>query len=85
MSNKIYVGNLNYGTKEEELTELFGQYGTVLSARIISDRATGRSKGFGFVEMETEDGAAAAIEQLNGKEFQARELKVSEARERSPR
>ena len=85
MSNKIYVGNLNYRTSENDLTELFTQYGSVASARIITDRATGRSKGFGFVEMETEDAAAAAISALNGQEFQQRELRVSEAIEKNPR
>ncbi|MBN1649423.1 MAG: RNA-binding protein [Spirochaetales bacterium] len=85
MSNKVYVGNLNYRTSEADLSELFTQYGSVASARIITDRATGRSKGFGFVEMESEEAAAAAISSLNGQEFQSRELRVSEAIEKAPR
>jgi RNA recognition motif-containing protein len=85
MSKKIYVGNLNYNTTEDQLRELFGQYGTVLEANVISDRFTDRSKGFGFVEMEEDDAADAAITALNGKEFDNRALRVDEARERKPR
>lgn len=82
MSKKIYVGNLNYRTKEEELTELFGQFGTVNSVNIIVDRETNRSKGFAFVEMEEDDAAEAAISQLNGEEFLQRQLRVNEAIDR---
>ncbi len=78
----IYVGNLSYSTQEKELEELFGQYGEVASARIISDRDTNRSKGFGFVEMADDAAAQAAITALNGNEFMGRPLKVNQARER---
>jgi RNA recognition motif-containing protein len=78
----IYVGNLSYKMTEGELEELFGRFGTVLSAKIVMDRETNRSKGFAFVEME--DGAAAqeAIEQLNNKDVGGRNLRVNEARPR---
>ena len=82
MAKKIYVGNMNYDTTEQELSNLFGQYGTVASARIIVDRYTDRSKGFGFVEFSTPEEAAAAIEGMNGKDLDGRELKVNEARPR---
>jgi RNA recognition motif-containing protein len=79
----IYVGNLNYGTSEDELFELFESMGQVDSARIITDRETGRSKGFGFVEMADDDAAKSAIEQLNGTEFGGRNLTVNEAKPRN--
>jgi RNA recognition motif-containing protein len=79
----IYVGNINYAASAEDLKELFSQYGEVLSAKIINDRETGRSKGFGFIEMES--GAETAIEELDGKEFQGRRLRVNEARPREAR
>lgn len=82
MAKKIYVGNLNYQTTDEELSELFTQFGAVVSARIIMDRYTNRSKGFGFVEMETDEACATAIAELDGKDFKGREVRVSEARER---
>ena len=85
MPKKIYVGNLSYSVDDQELESLFGQHGTVTSARVIIDRYDNRSKGFGFVEMEDESAASAAIEALNGQEHMGRELKVSEARERSDR
>lgn len=85
MAKKIYVGNMNYNTTEQELENLFGQYGTVASANIIIDRYTDRSKGFGFVEMEDEQAAAAAISALDNSEFGGRNLKVNEAKERRPR
>lgn len=85
MAKKIYVGNLNYDTEEYQLSDLFGQYGTVMSAKIIFDRDTNRSKGFGFVEMEEEDAAEAAISALNNYELDGRNLRVNEARERKPR
>jgi len=79
----IYVGNLSYSTSEEDLSALFENIGQVDSARIISDRETGRSKGFGFVEMADNDAAKAAIEQLNGTEFGGRNLTVNEAKPRN--
>jgi len=85
MAKKIYVGNLNYDTEEYQLSDLFGQYGTVMSAKIIFDRDTNRSKGFGFVEMEEEDAGEAAISALNNYELDGRNLRVNEARERKPR
>ncbi len=85
MAKKIYVGNMNYNTTEQELENLFGQYGTVASANIIIDRYTDRSKGFGFVEMEDEQAADAAISALDNTEFGGRNLKVNVAKERRPR
>ena len=79
MAKKIYVGNMNYRTSEDALRELFTQFGEVMSANVIMDRATGRAKGFAFVEMATEDAASAAIAALNGKEVDGRQLKVNEA------
>jgi RNA recognition motif-containing protein len=80
MGKKLYVGNLNYGVTESELTQMFGAHGTVQSAQIIMDRDTGRSKGFGFVEMGTDQEAQAAIAALNGKDAGGRTLTVNEAR-----
>lgn len=85
MSKNIYVGNLSYNTREADLEDLFGQYGTVASAKIISDRDTNRSKGFGFVEMDDASAADAAISELDGREFQGRNIKVNEAKEREER
>jgi RNA recognition motif-containing protein len=85
MAKKIYVGNMNYATTEDQLHDLFGQYGTVQSVKIITDRETNRPKGFGFVEMEEEDAAEAAISELDGKEFDGRNLRVNIALERKPR
>ena len=82
MSKKLYVGNLSFNSTEEEIKAAFGQFGEVTSVTIIKDRDTGRSRGFGFVEMENAD---AAIAQLNGKEFGGRTLTVNEAREREDR
>jgi RNA recognition motif-containing protein len=79
----LYVGNINYQATEEDLKPLFSEYGEVISVKIINDRETGRSKGFGFVEMES--GADTAVEELDGKEFQGRRLRVNEARPRVPR
>lgn len=81
----IYVGNLSYGLSEEELKELFENYGSVDSVKIIKDRETGRSKGFGFIEMPNDDEAKTAIEQLNDTEVQSRNLRVNEARPRPER
>ena len=85
MSTKLYVGNLAFQTTSEELQELFAQAGTVESASVVEDRMTGRSRGFAFVEMSTKEEAAAAIEQLNGKEVGGRALKVNEAKPRENR
>ena len=82
MNKKLYVGNLSYETSEERLSELFAQYGTVVSARLITDRDSGRPRGFGFVEMSTEDEAKAAKAALDSYEENGRQLKVDEARER---
>jgi RNA recognition motif-containing protein len=85
MANKLYVGNLSYRTEQESLRSLFAQFGDVVSAVILTDRDTGRSRGFGFVEMGDADSASAAIEALNGTEFEGRTLKVNVAREREDR
>ena len=82
MSKKIYVGNLSFRTDESELSELFAQYGEVLSTSIITDRETGRSRGFAFVEMADDAQVIEAIEALNGNEFGGRQLNISEARPR---
>lgn len=84
MSTNIYVGNLSYDSNDQSLRELFEQYGTVDKARVIEDRETGRSRGFGFVEMDSE-GSQAAIQALNGTELDGRALKVNEAKPREPR
>src|SRR6185503_4273262 len=85
MVKKLYVGNLAFQTTSQDIQDLFAQAGTVESASVIEDRATGQSKGFAFVEMATEEEAAAAIDQFNGKEFGGRMLKVNEARPRENR
>lgn len=82
---KLYVGNLAYSSTEESLTELFSQFGEVVSARIVTDRETGRSKGFGFVEMATAEAAQESIAQLSGKQVDGRMLTVNEARPQEPR
>lgn len=82
---KLYVGNLSFSTSNSELEELFGQIGTVESATVVEDRETGRSRGFGFVEMSSKEDGEKAIEELNGKEFAGRELKVNEAKPRENR
>ena len=79
---KIYVGNLPWRMTSADLEELFAQYGEVRSANVVMDRETGRSRGFGFVEM-SDDGARSAIEELNETEVQSRRIRVSQARERS--
>ena len=85
MSRKIYVGNLPWSTTSQDLEAMFAPHGAVRSAEVISDRETGRSRGFGFVEMETDEGLQAAISALNGHEINGRPLTVNEARERTPR
>ncbi len=80
MGRKLYVGNLTYGTTDSDLQALFEPHGTVQSAQVIMDRDTGRSKGFGFVEMGTDAEAQTAITELNGKEIDGRALTVNEAR-----
>ena len=82
MSNKVYAGNLSDSTTEDELREAFAAYGEVASVNIITDRASGRSKGFGFVEMSTEEEATAAINGLNGTELGGNTIKVDQARSR---
>lgn len=80
MAKKLYVGNLSYGTDAEALKSTFSEVGTVESAVVITDKMSGRSKGFGFVEMATDDEAQKAIEMFNGKELDGRALIVNEAR-----
>lgn len=85
MAKKLYVGGLSYGSTEDALKELFSQAGAVESATIIMDRDSGRSKGFGFVEMSTDEEALKAIDLFNGKEFDGRTLTVNEARPKEDR
>jgi RNA recognition motif-containing protein len=85
MSNTIYVGNMNYQTSEDNLNELFGQYGDVVSTKIISDQYTGKSKGFGFIEMGDAEAVSSAISELNGKEYDGRQLKVNVATDKPRR
>ena len=85
MSMKLYVGNLSFKTSSEDLEQLFSQAGTVQSASIVEDRETGRSRGFGFVEMASAEEGQAAIQQFNGKEVGGRSLTVNEARPREDR
>ena len=89
MAKKLYVGNLPYNTTEDSLRNLFSGFGTVASVKVIFDRVSGNSKGFGFVEMNTDEEANAAIAATNGREFEGRQLRVNEAmdkprRERGP-
>src|SRR5947208_15107632 len=85
MATKLYVGNLSFRTTSEDLREAFASVGTVESATVIEDRDTGRSRGFGFVEMASPEEAAAAIEQFNGKDLGGRNLTVNEAKPRTER
>ncbi len=85
MGKKLYVGNLGYQVSGSDLEKLFGEFGTVASAQVIEDRETGRSKGFGFVEMSSDQEAQAAIQALNGKDHNGRPLTVNEARPREDR
>ena len=85
MGKKIFISNLSFNLNDEAVADLFSQFGDVESARIIMDRETGRSKGFAFVEMASDNDAITAIEKLNGSEFSGRALNVSEARPMAPR
>jgi RNA recognition motif-containing protein len=85
MTIRLFVGNLNFKTSSEDLQELFGQVGEVQSASVVTDRETGRSRGFGFVEMASQEDGQRAIEQFNGKEYNGRNLTVNEARPREDR
>lgn len=85
MGKKIYVGNLSYSMDDQSLSDLFSQYGQVESARVITDRDSGRSKGFGFVEMATDADASTAIDKLNGTDQGGRSINVSEAKPMAPR
>lgn len=85
MSMKLYVGNLSFNTTNQDLNELFGAIGTVESSNVIEDRETGRSRGFGFVEMASEEDGQKAISELNGKEVDGRQLKVNEAKPQADR
>jgi cold-inducible RNA-binding protein len=85
MATRLYVGNLSFKTTSDDLREHFSQAGEVESASVIEDRETGRSRGFGFVEMATAEGAAAAIEQFNGKDLNGRNLTVNEAKPKTDR
>lgn len=85
MSKKLYVGNLSYETTESTLSDLFATVGEIASVNVITDRMTGRSRGFGFVEMAEESAARDAIGQLNGREVDGRAIKVAEARPQRPR
>ena len=85
MGAKLYVGNLSYSVTEERLQQHFAQYGSVVSARIITDKFSGRSKGFGFVEMSSDEEAQRATTALNGTDFEGRNVVVSEARPQQPR
>jgi len=85
MGKKIYVGNLSYTLNDQSLVDVFSEFGNVESARIVTDRESGRSKGFAFVEMSTDDEAQTAIAKLNGAELEGRAMNVSEAKPMAPR
>jgi RNA recognition motif-containing protein len=85
LSMNIYVGNLSFGTHDEELREVFAEFGDVASAKVVIDRETDRSRGFGFVEMDNDDEGKAAIEALDGAELGGRNLRVNEAKPRENR
>ena len=85
MNNKLYVGGLPYSVTETQLEEVFAAHGTVESARVITDRMSGRSRGFGFVEMSTPEEAEEAMQKLNGTELEGRTLTVNEAKPQQPR
>ena len=83
MGRRLYVGNLSFNTTELELRDVFSQFGTVAETKVVTDRETGRPRGFAFVEMSSNEEAQSAISQFNGREFGGRALKVNEAEERS--
>ena len=83
--NKLFVGNLNWETKDEGLREVFEPFGEIVEAKVISDRNTGRSRGFGFVTFEDDNDAQKAMEELDGKELDGRSLRVNEAQDKKPR
>lgn len=85
MAKKLYVGNLSYNTTDDSLKNAFAAFGNVVSATVITDKMSGRSKGFGFVEMSSDEEAQAAIDKMNGQEVDGRPLKVNEARPMEPR
>jgi RNA recognition motif-containing protein len=85
MAKKLYVGNLSYNTNEDTLRNLFSEFGSVSSAKIIINRDTGESKGFGFVEMSSDEEASAAIAGVNGRDFEGRQLRVNEAMDKPRR
>ena len=85
MGKRLYVGNLSYNVTSSDLEQMCAEHGSVTSAEVVSDRSTGQSKGFGFVEMNSDEEADAAIEALNGKQHDGRTLTVNEARPRQPR
>ena len=85
MGKKLYVGNLPYSINDSALQGLFAEFGTVDSANVITDKMSGRSKGFGFVEMSTDEEAKSAVEAMDGKDLEGRPLKVNEARPKAPR
>lgn len=85
MANKLFVGSLPFATTSEQLQEMFAKVGEVTEANVVTDKMTGRSRGFGFVEMANEEGAKKAIAQLNGSEVEGRKIFVSEARPQAPR
>jgi len=85
MGRKLYVGNLPYSVTQQALEETFGQCGTVDSVNVITDRDTGQSKGFGFIEMSSDSEAQKAIQELNGTSIDGREIKVNEAKPKAPR
>lgn len=85
MGKKLYIGNLSFSVDDQSLGTLFAQFGEVESARIVMDRDSGRSKGFGFVEMSTDSAATTAIEKLNGTDFSGRSINVSEAKPMAPK
>ena len=85
MAKKLYVGNLAYNTTEDSLKNLFSGFGTVASVKVIMDRVSGNSKGFGFIEMSTDEEASAAITGTNGREFEGRQIRVNEAMDKPRR
>lgn len=85
MATKLFVGSLSWGVNDDQLKDFFSEAGTVVSAKVITDRDTNRSKGFGFVEMSSDEEAKAAVEKLNNKELDGRAINVSEARPREER